>query len=299
MQPHSTLDAASVNVFDPSFWPYPITTEQIVIRLSVEGEPVSKARARYTRAGRMYTPQKTVAHEAMLKLLMRAELGAIDPDGKSRFGLRSIFYRSTRQRIDCDNLLKAVSDAANGVVWKDDAQVVEVIGRLFLADASPRTEIVIYRVDDPAPRDKCPVCGKEVVTYPSQGVKYCSLDCYNKTLRTTLECRWCKKEYEVPISIAKRGKGFCSRQCSREYHGRKRSELNGPQTWKCIDCGGPVSRREYERCRACSMIHRQDPTSNYWKLRHAYHNDNQVAEIHACRHEDKNSPRVEVEILAK
>ena len=254
--------------FDPMIWPYKVDEKTVVIRLTVDGQPVSKGRARFTKSGNVYTPEKTKAHESMLKLLMLNKLEASKPDSKSRFGLRCLFYRSTRQRIDCDNLLKAVSDAANNLVWKDDAQVIEVIGRLFLADENPRTEIVIYKLEDTAPRPKCLNCGEEVLTYPSVGAQYCSTDCYNASMRVDLVCRWCGGKYEVPQSMAKRGKGFCSRQCSREYHGRKKTEEKGPHTWKCIDCGGPVSRKEYERCRACSMAHRQKPTSNYWKLRY-------------------------------
>lgn len=254
--------------FDPMLWPYEVDEKDVAVRLTVDGQPFSKGRARFTKAGHAYTPKKTRSHENMLKLLMRSALPTDEPDDKSRFGLRCLFYRSTRQRIDCDNLIKAVSDAATGAVWKDDAQVLEVIGRLFLADDEPRTEIVIYRIEDPSPRGVCPVCGKEVVTYPSQGIVYCSSECWSKNQRVMRECRWCGEEYELVQSMAKRSKGFCSRKCSMAYHGRKKTEERGPHTWTCKDCGGPVSRKEYERCRACSMKHRQDPTSNYWKVRH-------------------------------
>ena len=254
--------------YDPIVWPYVISEDDIVLRLTVEGDPLSKARPRFGADGNIYTPQKTRNYEDAIGFLMRGELRDREPDSKGRYALRCIFYRSNRQRIDCDNLLKIVSDAATAQVWEDDCQVVEVIGRLFLASKHPRTEIVIHRVDNPSPHRECQFCGKEFVTYPSVDSKFCSVDCANKSKRVTVTCRWCGEEFELPQSVAKKRKDFCSRACASSFHGEKRSGANGPSTWKCQDCGGGVSRKEYTRCRACSMKHRSDPTSNYWKLRH-------------------------------
>lgn len=260
-------DATVSETFNPLQWPYPITEQSIVLRIKVDGQPTSKARK---------------AYEGELRTLMRDALKGALPDKANRFGLRCLFYRDTRQRIDCDNLMKTVSDAANGEVWKDDAQVVEIIGRLFLADEAPRAEILIYRVDDPSPRKRCLTCGGEVVTYPSLDGNYCSHECYSKSTRVQVVCKECGESFELPKSLAKRRAGFCSRHCAMTYYGKKKSVERGPSTWKCKDCGAPVSRKEYERCRACSMKERMLPTSNYWNLRY--------------RHDDKANPRVEVEI---
>ena len=262
-------DVAANKTINPLQWPYSVAEQAIVLHIKVDGQPTSKARR---------------AYENRLRCLMRDMLNGLLPDSANRFGLRCLFYRDTRQRIDCDNLMKAVSDAATGVAWKDDAQVVEVIGRLFLASDKPYAEIVIYRVDDPAPRKRCLTCGKEVITYPSTDSNYCSPECYRKSTYVTTTCKECGKEFELVRSLAKKRAGFCSRRCALLFYGRQKTAERGPQTWKCRVCGGPVSRKEYEVCRGFSMKERSLPTSNYWKVRHA------------PKHDDKANPRVEVEI---
>ena len=259
----------SDTVFNPLSWPYPVPEQDIVLHLTVDGQPVSKARREYERR---------------LRGVIQDSLVDYHKDAESSFGLRCMFYRNSRQRIDCDNLIKAVSDAATGEVWKDDNQVVEVIGRLFVASDTPHAEIVIYRLPNPAPRKQCLSCGKEFVTYPSLNADYCSQECYQKSTHATVVCKECGKEFEIIQSLAKKRAGFCSRHCSMVYHGRKKTTERGPQTWKCRVCGGPVSRKEYELCRACSMKERMLPTSNYWKVRYG------------TRHDDPNEPRVEVEV---
>lgn len=165
--------------YDPLQWPSPLTAAELVVRVTYEGLPVSKARARFNPASgrRPYTPTRTVEYEQSLAWKIRLALGSREPDAESRFGLRCVFYRPTRQRIDCDNLIKAVSDAATGLVWKDDSQVLEVIGRLFLAADRPHVEFAIYRVPDTAPRPRCRTCGKPYSTYPSIDDECCSTEC--------------------------------------------------------------------------------------------------------------------------
>ena len=256
--------------YDPAVWPYPIPFEDIVLRVSIEAEPLSKKRARIGRNGGMYTPQDTRDYETSLNLIMSNAVNSTEPDRASKFGLRCIFYRSNRQRIDCDNMIKVVADAATktGVIWGDDNQVIEIIGRTFLACEVPHTDIVIYKVGNPFPHQKCPECGKEFITFKSTNVKHCSAACASKSKHVTLICRECGEHFDIVQSMAKKRGGFCSRECSMRYHGRKKTQERGPQTWKCQDCGGPVSRKEYTRCRACSMKHRQEPTSNYWRVRY-------------------------------
>lgn len=255
--------------FNPLSWPYPVLECDLVLHLVVDGQPISKARLEY---------------EKRVRAIIHESLNGNSPDAESSFGLRCLFYRNSRQRIDCDNLIKAVSDAATGEVWKDDNQVVEVIARLFLASDNARAEIAIYRLPNPSPHKKCLVCGKEFVTYPSVDADYCSQDCYQKSTHATVVCRECGKPFEIVQSLAKIRAGFCSRQCALAYYGKKKTAERGPQTWKCRVCGGPVSRKEYELCRACSMKERMQPTSNYWKLRYGN------------QHDDKAAPRVEVEV---
>lgn len=44
---------------------------------------------------------------------------------------------------DLDNLVKAIKDASNGVVWYDDSQVVDERVSKYYADTAPHTVIVV------------------------------------------------------------------------------------------------------------------------------------------------------------
>lgn len=248
-------------------WPYPIPKDDLVLSLVYDGEPISKQRVRFGAGGTVYTPAKTRHYEKTIGWELRAKLQGIEPDSESKFALRCIFYRSNRQRIDCDNLIKAISDAATGVVWQDDNQVLEVIGRLFLKDETPRVEVAIYRIPDTTPAKNCLHCGKRFNTPPSVDSNHCSMECRNNATHVKVTCKECSKEFEIVQSLAKKRAGFCSRDCSVIYHGRQKRR-KGSDLWICQDCGGSVSRKEYVRCRSCSMKHRSDPTSNYWRVRH-------------------------------
>jgi Holliday junction resolvase RusA-like endonuclease len=157
----------------------------VVIKLTVEGEPISKARARLGRYGNFYTPEKTKGYENYLRIRIKSKLGGREPDKDSYFGVRAIFYRSNRQRIDCDNLMKSVFDAGNELIYKDDKQVTELFGKLFLASPNPRVEFIFYRVKDTTPKQKCAVCGNEFIRPPGYVYKngFCSHTCRNKSKR--------------------------------------------------------------------------------------------------------------------
>jgi Holliday junction resolvase RusA-like endonuclease len=44
---------------------------------------------------------------------------------------------------DLDNMVKAIKDACNGIVWHDDAQVVDERVSKYYADTAPHTVIVV------------------------------------------------------------------------------------------------------------------------------------------------------------
>lgn len=107
------------------------------IEMFIPGAPGAKGRPRFTRGGRVYTPELTVAYSGYLKSLMAAEMEGRPPlEGPVRLDLsfhmpepKSMPKRDRGKALphvkkpDLDNLEKAVMDAANGVVVKDDSQI--------------------------------------------------------------------------------------------------------------------------------------------------------------------------------
>jgi Holliday junction resolvase RusA-like endonuclease len=96
--------------------------------------PVAKARPRLTKAGRAYTPKETADAERAVRYALRAA-GAVPraAEGPLMVRLRFVVARppSARKgrrwpavRPDLDNYVKLVLDAANGLLWLDDGQIV-------------------------------------------------------------------------------------------------------------------------------------------------------------------------------
>lgn len=118
-----------------------------VIRFTVPGEPVGKGRPRAFRMGngvRMHTPEKTARYENLVAMAaQQAMAGKAPMDGavavdmllvtvppaswakkKRAAALAGEIHPTTKP--DCDNVLKAIADACNGIVWGDDKQITDV-----------------------------------------------------------------------------------------------------------------------------------------------------------------------------
>lgn len=90
----------------------------------VDGEPVPKQSYRSVKGGGYSDPrvkewQRRVSWAATLAMQGRSML-------EGPVAIRIVFCLSNRRRTDLDNLNKGVSDALNGIVFKDDHQVVNL-----------------------------------------------------------------------------------------------------------------------------------------------------------------------------
>jgi len=116
--------------------------------ICMPGEPVGKGRAKAVSMGgfiRMYTPKKTVEYEDMVREEARITMKAgryeafsgpvelklqiflpipISYTKRKKEEARAQLMVPTK-KPDFDNVVKAVCDAFNGIVWNDDTQVVD------------------------------------------------------------------------------------------------------------------------------------------------------------------------------
>jgi Holliday junction resolvase RusA-like endonuclease len=119
-----------------------------MITFTIPGEPQGKGRARIGRVGahaRMFTPAKTMAYEGLVAHIAAQAMNGRPPlteacavemtithnvpaswsKKKSASALAGDIYPT--KKPDVDNVIKAIFDAMNNVVWKDDTQAVEVV----------------------------------------------------------------------------------------------------------------------------------------------------------------------------
>jgi Holliday junction resolvase RusA-like endonuclease len=116
------------------------------VLFTVEGEPMSKARARVTRQGHSYTPKATV--DAERRVREHFEATACEAFSVP-VGVELAFYQGTRARKDIDNMVKLVLDALNGVAWTDDVQVSVLLARrVYVTKDKARSVIRIFETNE-------------------------------------------------------------------------------------------------------------------------------------------------------
>jgi crossover junction endodeoxyribonuclease RusA len=113
---------------------------QLIFSIAIPLKAVPKGRPRATRAGRMYTPAKTREFERTIAAYLKAYYRQKPQAGPVRLVMDFMFQRPKRPARaypsvgDLDNFSKAVSDAANQILFEDDTQVVELSASKSYAD---------------------------------------------------------------------------------------------------------------------------------------------------------------------
>ena len=129
----------------------------------IDGKPIAKGRPRFTRNGHTYTPKKTADYEKKIKWQLKEQKAQPFEKGVPlrveitlyKGHLKSWTKKQVSQaedgsllpvkRPDVDNYAKAILDGADGLLWYDDAQIVDLI--LYKRyDKTPRVEIKVEEI---------------------------------------------------------------------------------------------------------------------------------------------------------
>mgnify|MGYP001586514768 CR=1 FL=1 len=120
-----------------------IASKQRLVALTVDGKPIAKGRPRFGKGGHTYTPEITGNAEEIMQGEMR-QACATPLEGPLQLSVVFCFRRpkswpkAQRDAVDnghepmhvgkpdLDNLVKLVQDAGNGILWRDDAQIVRL-----------------------------------------------------------------------------------------------------------------------------------------------------------------------------
>ncbi len=107
---------------------------------TIHGKPQGKQRARRGRGGRWYTPRETVRFERLVAAAC-LKAGGKRPGYCGPVELEVVCCFGDRRRRDLDNVLKAVSDAMNGIAYDDDSQIVRAT--IERVEGEPRTVVTV------------------------------------------------------------------------------------------------------------------------------------------------------------
>lgn len=130
----------------------------------IPGEPVAKARPRVMSNGHTYTPAKTKNYETLVKELYWSQYqgqamltGSIRVRVDAYFQIPQHVSRRKKERMtqglerptkrpDGDNILKAITDALNGIAYVDDSAIVSARVEKWWSE-QPRVEVEMTELE--------------------------------------------------------------------------------------------------------------------------------------------------------
>ena len=122
-----------------------------IIEFVVKGTAIPKARPRVTKRGITYTPSKTKDFENYVKLVASQYAPKELLKGALEMELHFFFQRPKSlpkkvthhlKKPDVDNTSKAILDSLEGIIYKNDSQVVSLwVTKGY--NQSPRVEVTI------------------------------------------------------------------------------------------------------------------------------------------------------------
>ena len=139
-----------------------------VIKFTVPGAPVGKGRPKVsTRGGKfakMYTPEKTANYETLVALAAQQAMvgrtllaGPVEVQMAILLPIPASWSKKKQaaaiagqvyptKKPDADNVVKAIFDGINGVVWNDDVQACDIVVRKRYAE-TPGVQVLVKPID--------------------------------------------------------------------------------------------------------------------------------------------------------
>ena len=138
------------------------------IKLKFDIKPMAKQSFRTTRSGQKYLDPSVIKYRKAIRNMAIAQMrnqkaekieGAVNMNIVYAFRRPQSLSKKERNEIDggktvpkttkpdIDNLTKAILDALNGIVWKDDAQVTQInIQKIW--SAKDQIEVEIWEIEN-------------------------------------------------------------------------------------------------------------------------------------------------------
>ena len=112
-------------------------------RFTIPGKPVVQQRARRGKHGNFYDPSKEAKDTLAWEMLQQKGMNGL-PLLLKEVALEVVFYGLGKG--DLDNAVKALMDAGNGILWKDDKQIICIEAHAVRKSKAPRTSFIVKEI---------------------------------------------------------------------------------------------------------------------------------------------------------
>lgn len=126
----------------------------------IHGNPIPLARIRFNQNGRCWDSQKSMKlvcgislsgqhdNQPLYEGPLHLDVSFFFPIPNSKWMKKNAFIgKPFTQKPDLDNLLKWICDISNGILFKDDVQIVSISAKkLYGADQDGRTEFELREI---------------------------------------------------------------------------------------------------------------------------------------------------------
>lgn len=121
--------------------------ENIILTVTVLGEPITKSNSTFITRRGAFIPDKFVVYE---KAIEDAAIESLKQSGLTIFTQGPVeieikYYLGANRKKDLTNLPKTTCDALSDVFYTDDSQIVKATMEKFFDKQNPRVEILVKR----------------------------------------------------------------------------------------------------------------------------------------------------------